>query len=319
MEGYATYIKDGNTLVPIVGPPGNEFPDAPVDDGLYARQNGQWVSLQGHLTNPNILHNWDFRNPVNQRGQTSYTGTGYTIDRWRNNTSTIVTTVVDGGISVYNVDANNGLAQYIESPHQLVGKTCTMSIMIGGTVYSVTGSIPDIPPPTQVIPLRILPGNGAIVSLVISVNASMYVGLFANNATVNFQAVKLEIGSVSTLANDPPMDHSVELPKCQRYYQVLGSGTQGYFTAVDTITISQVIPVTMRVGPSVSLLKNSFTISAMGNGGNIVTQNSVASGFSTSANGIAWGGINGFTAASTLIGKQALIVTDNVLALSADL
>lgn len=30
----------------------------------------------------NLLDNSDFRNPVNQRGKTSYTGSGYTIDRW---------------------------------------------------------------------------------------------------------------------------------------------------------------------------------------------------------------------------------------------
>ena len=34
------------------------------------------------LVRPNLLDNWYFANPVNQRGQTSYTGTGYTVDRW---------------------------------------------------------------------------------------------------------------------------------------------------------------------------------------------------------------------------------------------
>ena len=31
----------------------------------------------------NLLDNSDFSNPVNHRGATSYTGSGYTIDRWR--------------------------------------------------------------------------------------------------------------------------------------------------------------------------------------------------------------------------------------------
>ena len=39
-------------------------------------------------SNKNLLDNWDFTNPVNQRGQTSYTVSGgdasriYTVDRW---------------------------------------------------------------------------------------------------------------------------------------------------------------------------------------------------------------------------------------------
>jgi hypothetical protein len=35
------------------------------------------------MVNPNLLDNWYFGNPVNQRGQTEYTAAGYTIDRWR--------------------------------------------------------------------------------------------------------------------------------------------------------------------------------------------------------------------------------------------
>lgn len=43
----------------------------------------------------------------------------------------------------------------------------------------------------------------------------------------NIQAVKLELGTISTLAYDPPMDRAVELAKCQRYYIEFG-GTRIY-------------------------------------------------------------------------------------------
>ena len=33
--------------------------------------------------NQNLLDNWYFANSVNQKGQMEYTGSGYTIDRWR--------------------------------------------------------------------------------------------------------------------------------------------------------------------------------------------------------------------------------------------
>ena len=44
-----------------------------IDDGL---------NIARGVSNPNLLDNWYFGNPVNQKGQTSYTGAGYTIDRW---------------------------------------------------------------------------------------------------------------------------------------------------------------------------------------------------------------------------------------------
>lgn len=51
--------------------------DLPIDYGALANLPA---------INNNLLINSDFRNPVNQRGKTSYTGTGssilYTIDRW---------------------------------------------------------------------------------------------------------------------------------------------------------------------------------------------------------------------------------------------
>src|SRR5690554_5556407 len=35
------------------------------------------------VSHKNLLHNWDFLTPVNQRGFTSTTNAGYTIDRWQ--------------------------------------------------------------------------------------------------------------------------------------------------------------------------------------------------------------------------------------------
>ena len=37
--------------------------------------------------------------------------------------------------------------------------------------------------------------------------------------SITLKAVKLEIGSVSTLANDAPPNYAAELAKCQRYFQ----------------------------------------------------------------------------------------------------
>lgn len=45
----------------------------------YATEWGPWPN------NPNLLINADFRNPVNRNGQSEYTASGYTIDKWKNN------------------------------------------------------------------------------------------------------------------------------------------------------------------------------------------------------------------------------------------
>ena len=44
-----------------------------------------------YLQPRNLLDNSDFRNPVNQKGQTSYTEVGYTIDRWYKENFSVLT------------------------------------------------------------------------------------------------------------------------------------------------------------------------------------------------------------------------------------
>lgn len=63
----------------------------------------------------NLLDNSDFTNPVNQRGQTSYTGYAYKIDRWFSSFSTCKLDIRDGyieisgdGLAVQRTKAKNG-------------------------------------------------------------------------------------------------------------------------------------------------------------------------------------------------------------------
>lgn len=57
----------------------------------------------------NLLDNSDFRNPVNQRGQTSYTGADYAIDRWRSWVDSNTLIIHDGYITT-----TGDYAQYIK-------------------------------------------------------------------------------------------------------------------------------------------------------------------------------------------------------------
>ncbi len=58
--------------------------------------SGTAQMVQG-WSNPNLLDNWYFADPINQRGQMEYSDTGYTIDRWRT-ISDIKFSATNGGL-----------------------------------------------------------------------------------------------------------------------------------------------------------------------------------------------------------------------------
>lgn len=73
-----------------------------IEDGIVAAADAQ--SLGGkapeyYLQPRNLLDNSDFTNPVNQRGKTSYTGSVYTIDRWKLWTNATSLTINNGYIT----------------------------------------------------------------------------------------------------------------------------------------------------------------------------------------------------------------------------
>jgi hypothetical protein len=73
-----------------------------------------------------------------------------------------------------------------------------------------------------------------------------------NQEIYGIEMVKLELGTVSTLHLDPPMDHAVELPKCQRFYAPI-SGCLTYFANVssESLFLGHIgLPVKMRVSPT---------------------------------------------------------------------
>ena len=164
--------------------------------------------------NPNILHNWDFRNPVNQRGEGNVTGSGtHFLDRWR----------IFGTVNNYvtsskyiAIAADSSIQQRIEGV-DLAGKVCTVSWTNNNdTLFQLTGEFPTV--------------AGTNNDYTFSANSSlrfgyssygyMYLQFYVATSTTGIRTIKLELGTFSTLAYDPPMDHAVELLKCQRFYQL---------------------------------------------------------------------------------------------------
>lgn len=182
---------------------------------ILVDENG--VISSAALTNKNLLHNWDFRNPVNQRGFTSTTNVGYTIDRWRLASSAHTAELVPKGIKI-TASSSAGLnlcfQQFIENFKGFEGETLTLSMHI------VENTL------TQGCNLRwneyaspVIMGTGYFSSTFTPSSLS-YIGVqFANKNVddgkyVIIDKMKLEIGNVSTLANDPPAVYSEQLAFC---------------------------------------------------------------------------------------------------------
>lgn len=162
--------------------------------------------------NPNLLDNWYFKDPVNQRNQSGYTGSGYSIDRW---------TIIESD-GVANLDPNGlkvtkQLRQYIENPKDVFGREVTGSVLLAdGTL--VTGTMT-----TQQT------DGGQIIADNDTVHIYMYVAgesvsfIIECRSEVQIQAVKLEFGNKQTLTkvtggiyvlNDTPPNKSLEMFKC---------------------------------------------------------------------------------------------------------
>lgn len=215
--------------------------------------------------NPNLLDNWYFGNPVNQRGQTEYTGNGYTVDRWKIDINAGSGVSINNGLTIKN--ATSYIGQYFDRLFDsLVGIPITGSIILSSG-YLLTDTL-------------IYKGIINQPQIFFSDSAggvSMYVNALSNTLTqvelatlkdnVSILAAKLELGSTQTLAhlengnwvlNEIPKYEDV-LSNCQRYafnvvdfddnFEILGSGfamdSNLFFCFIPT-------PTTLRSKPSIS-------------------------------------------------------------------
>ena len=198
---------------------------APYEAGDNISITGGIITTKAFPCNPNLLDNWYFGNPVNQRGQTSYTGAGYGIDRWKRTSSDGITTLNEGYMSLVGNGAN--LAQILEGDiyKYLRGKEVTLSILARGNVAIISEDFIN-----SFSAAYLQSETFTVVSKTITVRSD------ANRFIYNVQpqdgdpndivAVKLELGSQQTLAhqengawvlNEIP-DYGEQLRRCQRYY-----------------------------------------------------------------------------------------------------
>lgn len=204
-------------------------------------------------SNKNLLHNWDFRNPVNQRGVTSLAQDStlkYFIDRWQVWDGTFA--VTDNGLQV----AWNGTSGYNARMRQrieqkLFGETVTVSAIVDGELYQAALVVPTTADAASYGSTV----NGIQFMVQNHGNAYFSAGIVINEtATRIVRSMKCEIGSVSTSLQDAPADYGEQLALCQRYCIATANSTtflRATYGNANSFYFTLPIPVSMRTNPSV--------------------------------------------------------------------
>lgn len=239
------------------------------DTSAAAKKKMTVANMVGQIvSNPNLLDNPWFT--VNQRGGTNYTN-GYGVDRWiQRNTG--ITDVTDDGITATGNRSDGATWWYtrfdLERYYSWLEKTCTLSILMkDGTIYSTTFVLTEGTNQNYEITHD---GNTGKIAIEWTTGSYLNVGFWLNYQAVWYvRAMKLELGSVSTLALDTAPNYQQELAKCQRYfYRFSGNPMFNGFTNQAT-NIRIIIPIQMRTIPTVTYTVGNTYPLLIYNGGTV--------------------------------------------------
>ena len=240
----------------------NDNGNADTLDGLHANEIA---------SNPNLLINPDFK--INQRGNTVYTTTGYTVDRWLMQVGFEITPLENGiRICPTRAVASNlfAIVQDIPVSKAMLGNDYTLTVNLSVTndyayaavyAYNSENTVIRLTPKIKLnaglnsTTITNIPDNTAYIRVQITINS----GAQTSDA-LEILWTKLELGSVATPFVPP--DPATELAKCQRYFYRMKSSTSQcpiFFIArvapADRhFSNSQIrLPVPMRRAPTVTL------------------------------------------------------------------
>lgn len=206
--------------------------DTEVLLGLDADGSTEWLGSNKPLRN--LLDNSDFTNPVNQRGQTSYAGSGYSIDRWRAWVDSNTLTIGNGCIIT-----NGQYAQYVKGLSE--SEYSAFAMQSDGTLIQI--------------------GTGYE-----SANDWRYVSLPAG--TYKWAALYEGSYTADTLPPYTPKGYAAELAECQRYYQFYKSASypvMAWGNNASQAAITLYMPIQMRVqSPTIQINEPDVFIDGTG-------------------------------------------------------
>lgn len=254
------YVKDGYTIsnktfYPMI----RLATDESTDYEPYSMTNREMTPYVQSISNPNLLDNPWFT--VNQRGQSVYTSENYTVDRWRLSYATGATTHQatvnnDNSITLECEGTNNTYFRQKIENELLSGNDYTVSIkcrnIIGSPNFQICFSDGTYGI-THIV-------TGPLYTYTIQNLLKNSTGIIFNihpGESITIEAVKIEKGSISTLAMDTAPNYQQELAKCQRYFvrfnptdsfTALGAGIYSSNHVFAEVTL----PTVLRAKPNVS-------------------------------------------------------------------
>lgn len=220
--------------------------------------------------NPNLLDNWYFGNPVNQRGLTEYviSWNQYSVDRWSCEGDTVYVRIEQDGIVIKNNDSDGfQFKQILPDGLIPVGSAVTMSVLCTSVsgICRITYAQTNEPYSGSTQWAQIEAGV-VTTSHGVQIGGQHKVIIFLGpGAEIKILAAKLELGSTQTLAhlengnwvlNEIP-DYGEQLRKCQRYFVRYAFDTQRFIGVlnIDNANSGQGyinLPVPMRATPTIS-------------------------------------------------------------------
>lgn len=234
------YVSNGKTIDNVTIHP--MLRDASITDDTYEIYTPNIKDIIKNITNPNLLDNPWFT--VNQRGATEYTTNSYGVDRWYVGTNdTRKFTICSNGIKIEstspNISNNTFYQKFLAKELGLGGKTVTISAMVAEASEGAYLDIgvrkginfgetkPDWTAIAGTVNISVKTGDIITKTFIIPEDCNdimLFDAELSNKPQpigtyVVIRAVKLEIGSISTLALDVAPNYQQELAKCQRYYQ----------------------------------------------------------------------------------------------------
>ncbi len=265
---------------------GNIEVDA-VEGVITARTTAALDAAVTWHSNRNLLDNWYFvgggsqqggwQFPINQRGNTEYTGNTYTIDRWRSTNGRGVVKVNKDSMSLFTNGAGSSYFLQKSNDLQVAGKTVTFSALLRGTANGAIGiNQADEAGSNAVdvgnVQFSPIGQEWSLYSVTVKTKSELpqiQVYIYNRNnpvdGEVSILAAKLELGSVQTLAhkegdtwvlNDPPPNYQQELAKCQRYQLLVSPISLSPLCFIATKTSRLVgsfsFPTAMRVPPTLT-------------------------------------------------------------------
>ena len=222
---------------------GDEFGAKDVNE-IHVRLN--------NLVNDNLLINSDFRNPINQRGQTSYASVDgsytcvYSIDRWRLQLGCCLT-LNDDSINLTSNRASGTCAfQYVP---EFVYEENNYTIQVNVKSLTNNANLTIYGTGAKVVLQKALSVGNNVFSIE---NSDIMLVQFdiTKDTVLEIEYIKLERGSIATPF--VPRQYGEELALCEQYYRKILGWHNSYPLRGDGNGVYLNLPFTMRTTPTIN-------------------------------------------------------------------